>query len=92
MTQVRVEEAIEEFGRSYLSLVYHTVTISPLGPPNIALTAVVDGGKRILDEQQDLMDKHQLYMLGRDVQVCISISITLVGLFLYTASVLYHVG
>lgn len=65
--KVRMMEAVEQFGRDYLSVVHNSISTSPLGPPSQANTNVQLFGERALKEQLGLVDTHQAYIEGRDV-------------------------
>lgn len=65
--KVRTMEAVEQFGRDFLSVVHNSTSTSPLGPPSVANTNVALFGERALKEQLGLVDTHQAYIEGRDV-------------------------
>ena len=65
--KVRMMEAVEQFGRDYLSVVHNSTSTSPLGAPSVANTNVALFGERALKEQLALVDTHQAYIEGRDV-------------------------
>lgn len=63
---IKAREAIESFGFHFLKSVHQSTTQSPIGPPSIAQIAVATAGKRAVEDQLALLDKHQLYVMHRD--------------------------
>lgn len=64
--KVRMIEKIEEWGRMYLGVVHTSETTSPLGPPSTAINARALFGARAEEEQRNLLDLQQMYVLHKD--------------------------
>ena len=63
---IKAKEAVEEFGTAFLKLVHKSSTQSPLGPPSVAQVTVAECGDRAIQEQTDLLDRHQMHFHRRD--------------------------